>query len=244
MIVQSMPYPATTPTVPGVTVNDGVWTWFSNPRAMVVGGDTIVNAVTAAGRIGVYQPDGTFTDLRGSLFQQDDHAVPSGIVRSGDGKVQMFAAAHNGGSLYTYVSTSANDVSAFGSETVLSTSLSDYSYANPIQLGDGTIFVFFRATASTDLDWYYVKSTDGGSTWASPVKFLSNNGDYHNGPYNHCVKNGASRIDFCCNDNHPVGTATNSVYHFYYDHSSGTFKKTDGTALTLPILPSTDLTKV
>jgi hypothetical protein len=251
MIVQSVPYPNT---VNGIAseLSDGAWTWFNDPRAISVGGTPVVGAISSAGELLVYDADATPTpvDLRGSTFQLDDHANPSFLVRSSDSKIIAFAAAHDGSGFYTYLSANANDPSAFGAETNIDSQLGKdgYSYTNPIQLTGETndpIYVFFRANDGTSDQYWYSKSTDQGATWGTPVQVLENDGDNVNGdypPYVKMVQNGDSRIDFFCTDGHPRDTATNSIYHFYYE--AGAFKKIDGTTLTLPILPSTDLDKI
>lgn len=244
MIIQTIPFPNFAEPTAGV---DGAWSWFTEPRAVSVGGSPAIGAVTSAGRIGVYG-GASFTDLRGALFEVDDHASPSLLVRSSDSKILAFAAAHNGSAIYTYLSTNANDPSAFGAETSIDASLGRdiYSYPNPVQLTDETndpIYLFFRADDSGTRHYYYSTSTDQGSTWAAATKLLSNNGDsVSHPPYVKLVQNGNDRIDFFCTDGHPQHSASNSIYHFYYE--GGNFKKTDGTNLTLPITPATHLTKV
>jgi hypothetical protein len=242
MIIQTIPFPAIAPDSDAV---DGAWSWFSEPRAISIAGSPVIGAVTSAGRIGVYSGT-SFTDLRGSLFQVDDHANPTLLRRSSDNKIIAFAAAHNGAAVYTYLSTNADDVSAFGAETSIDASLglAEYSYPNPVQLTDETndpIYLFFRAVSGGTKHYYYSTSTDQSATWAAATQLLVNNGDNANfPPYVKLVQNGNDRIDFFCTDGHPQYTATNSIYHFYYE--GGNFKDTGGSNLTLPIDPATDLT--
>jgi hypothetical protein len=247
MIVQSMPYPRQ---IGDIELADGVWTWFTDPRAISVNDTPAIGAISSTGDLLVYHADATPTsvDLRGSLFQIDDHANPSLLKRSSDSKILAFASAHAGSAIYTYLSTNANDVSAFGAETSIDASLGlgAYTYTVPIQLTDEAndpIYLFFRAQDAGTAHYYYSVSTDQGATWAAATKLLSNNGaNIVHAPYVKAVQNGNDRIDFFCTDGHPDTNSTNSIYHFYY--AGGNFKKTDGTNLTLPIAPATHLTKV
>jgi hypothetical protein len=235
---------------PAVFSVTGGWTWFNSPRAIGVGDGVVIGAITGAGDLLVYDMQSTSgTDLRGSTFQVDDHANCALLRRSSDNKILAAATPHNGSGLYTYLSSNADDVSAFGAETNLDSSLglSLYSYANLVQLTGETndpIYLFFRADNGASVrQFYYSKSTDQGATWAAATKLLSNNGDSADyPPYVKMVRNGTDRIDFFCTDGHPDNTTTNSIYHFYYE--GGSFKKTDGTTLTLPITPSSNLSKV
>jgi hypothetical protein len=252
MIVQSMPYPAVGSAVDAPTAFSvpGAWIWLPDPRAIAVGDGIVTGAITTAGDLIAYElGDGTPVDLRGSTFQVDDHANPAFLVRSSDNRILAFASAHNGNGLYTYLSTNPNDASAFGSETDIDTDLgrSEYSYPNPIQLTGETndpIYLFFRAKGATaNRHVYYSTSTDQGATWSAATLLIGNNSDSSDhSPYVKIVQNGNDRIDFFCTDGHPQFTATNSIYHFYYQ--GGSFRETDGTPLSLGIAPATDLTKV
>lgn len=229
---------------------EGVWTWFNDPRAIAVDDGIVVGGITTAGDLIAYElGDGTPVDLRGSTFQVDDHANPSFLKRSSDNRVMAFASAHNGTGLYTYLATSSNDAGAFGAETNIDASLglTGYSYTNAYQLTDEAndpIYLFTRARDGSNVaQFYYSTSTDQGATWAAAIKLLSNNGsNTAHSPYVKIVQNGNARLDFFCTDGHPNTTATNSIYHFYYE--GGSFRETDGTALTLPIAPASDLTPI
>jgi hypothetical protein len=236
--------------VADATPGDGIWTWFTDPRAISVAGYPAVGAITSVGDLVVHHVDASpsVVDLRGSLFQVDDHAAPSLLKRSSDNRILAFASAHAGAGLYTYLSTNPDDVTAFGAETNIDASLGRdaYTYTVPIQLTDEAndpIYLFFRAQDAGTAHYYYSVSTDQGATWAAATKLLSNNGaNIVHAPYVKAVQNGNDRIDFFCTDGHPDTNSTNSIYHFYYE--GGNFKKTDGTNLTLPITPATHLSKV
>lgn len=228
----------------------GAWTWFNDPRAIAVDEGIVAGTITTAGDLIAYElGDGTPVDLHGSTLQVDDHANPSFLLRSSDNRILAFASAHNGPSLYTYLSTNPGDAAAFGAETDIDSQLgrSDYSYPNPVQLTGETndpIYLFFRALgASSTRQYYYSTSTDQGATWSAATELFTNNNDsLNNPPYVKVVQNGTDRIDFFLTDGHPEFTATNSIYHCYYQ--GGAFRKTDGTTVTLPINPAVELTQV
>jgi hypothetical protein len=228
----------------------GVWTWFNDQRAISVNGDPVLGAISSAGDLLVYDAANSTTgiDLHGSTFEVDDHDNPAFLKRASDSKILAFASKHSGANFYRYLSTNANDPTAWGAAVDIDSSLAlaGYSYANAYQLTDEAndpIYLFFRADDAGTKHYYYSTSTDSGATFAAATKLLSNNGDSVNfSPYVKIVQNGNARLDFFCTDGHPSSTATNSVYHFYYE--AGGFKKTDGTALVLPITPATHLSKV
>jgi hypothetical protein len=233
---------------PAVFSVDGGWSWFSDPRAIVIGDGLAVGAIRGDGRLLVYDmQSSTGVDLRGSTFDVDDHANPSLLHRSSDGKILVAASAHNGTAIYTYLSTNPDDPTAFGAETNIDAQLGGddgYSYDFLIQLTgevNDPIYLFFRGTSAGTRHFYYSTSTDQGATWAARTRLLDNNGDsVSHAPYVKAVPNGDDRIDFFCTDGHPANTATNSIYHFYYE--GGAFKDTGGSTLTLPIAVATDLT--
>jgi len=187
-------------------------------------------------------------DLFGAELQIDDHAIPSFLRRSSDGRILAFATAHNAPGLRIFVSTNPDDPTSFGSATDLDSQLggTQYTYTNPLELTgevDSPIYLIFRDEISSVKHIYYSKSLDQGTTWATRTRLFANaGGGNDNAPYVKVVHTGPDRFDMFLTDGHPNLTATNSIYHCYYQ--GGSFRKTDGTALTLPITPATDLTKV
>lgn len=229
---------------------EGVWTWFNDPRAISVAGAPAIGVVRNDGRIGVYHatvPTPTITLLRAGVFQVNDHATPSLLKRASDSRILAFASAHHGAAIYTYLSTNPDDVSAFGAETSISggwTGFSGFTYVSPVQLTgltDDPILLFFRAEVSGTRHTYYTISTDSGATFGTPTRLLTNSGASVHPPYVKVAQNGDSRVDVFCTTGHPQFVATNSLYHLYYD---GAWRESDGTALSLPVLPSTDLTAI
>lgn len=232
---------------------DAAWVWFCNPRAIRHVGThdkTYISFNNRAGDVHVCEYNHTTNDwsahttVKAALDPNDDHAPAALLVRLSDSKLMCWYCAHNDSDYYQWISTSAEDASA-GSETNIGSGwgLTEISYAQAWQLGgvtDDPIFLCFRAKDGSVRSWYYTISTDSGATWAAPTIFWTG---ATVAPYILSARLGsqsaATRIDFAATPSHPELTSTNSIYHFYYDGSAGTFHKTDGTALTLPISSST-----
>lgn len=171
----------------------------------------------------------------------DGHASPTLLVRSSDHKILVVQCNHDGSAMNRWVSTNAEDVSAFGAASDINGSLggTDLTYANLFQLSgeSGKIYLFYRDIQSgTTSVLCYSTSTDGGVTWAAQTavaKIAASENIYWA-----INSDGNARIDFAISDGSVAAGDTNaSAYHFYY--TSGAFKKTDGTALTLPFNPNT-----
>jgi hypothetical protein len=230
---------------PTVFSVEGGWSWFSDPRAIVIGDGMIVGAIHGAdGDLVAYGMRSTTPVELFDAFVVDDHGAPTFLRRSSDGKILACASGHDAPGLRVWLSTNPDDPSAFGAATNIDAQVagSEYTYTNPIQLTDETddpIYLFIRSSDGTDRHFYYTKSTDQGANWANQVKVFS----FVSGtvpPYVKVVQNGNARIDFFMTDGHPNEIATNNIYHCYYE--AGDFHETDGTTATLPIVVNTDLT--
>lgn len=231
---------------------DGMWSWFTNPRAVYYNGKTYTGTVDTAGDVSIYQFNHatyrmTTFPLRRAL-QEDDHDHPSILIRDSDKRLITFYCKHNDTTIYQRISTNAENITVWGTEASLNTALgsSIYTYPCPVQLtgeASSPIYLFFRSQSASIPGIYYSKSTDGGVTWSTAVRVFANSTQR---PYFHLVANGTTRIDFVVSDGHPVEVATNSLYHCYYQ--SGNIYKTDGTLVGAidsgPYTPSSSLTKV
>ena len=236
----------------GTYAAPGVWTWFNDPRAIVLGDNVVVGALTMDGAPTAYVfPDSgpqapEFRMLPN--FQIDDHNNPSFLVRSSDSRVLAFFSAHPGG-LRVALSTNPNSVAEFGAPANINTSIGigvpGLSYANAYELtGEvGSPIYLFTRFGNSSATWkqVFTVSTDQGATWATAQDFLTTVNDR---PYLKMAQNGNARIDFLVTDGHPRDFATNSVYHFYYE--GGDYYKSDGTLISasLPFTPADDLTLV
>lgn len=213
----------------------GCWSWFSDPRAVYYNGKTYFGYANAASdAVIVSQADGnaatTFT-LKASLSACDDHVNPSILLRASDHKILAFYSSHDGTDrvIRWRISTNAEDISAWAAEGTMAPDGGTYryTYTNPIQLTGETnspIYLFYRRhnDDTTNAIASYVKSTDGGATFGSPVNFATV-------VYTREIANGTARIDFVAS-NSPQEVADFNIYHFYY--ISGSFYKSDGTQIT------------
>lgn len=121
-----------------------------------------------------------------------------------------------------------------------------YSYVNLYTLPDGTLWRQYRPLTT----WSgqsrrptFVMSRDGGQTWGDPVRFIE---QQTRTPYLVTAQRG-NRIHFVFTDAHPDEWEETSVYHAYYDHADGTFRRSDGTTIcdlsSLPFTPR-DATRI
>lgn len=170
------------------------------------------------------------TVLRSALSAGDSHAQPTLLIRSSDRKIVVAYSAHNGANLYVRISSSAADISAFGAEANIDSSVGGSSYTYPvlIELTDG-IYLFLRtAKTGATATWSYTKSTDGGATWSAKVDVFDEPGTTG---YWMPTKTAADRVDISAVDDSTFGGTGCSVFHMYM-LAGGTFYKSDGTEIT------------
>ena len=156
----------------------------------------------------------------------DSHDAPAILVRP-DGYIVVAYSAHLGGTLYTRVSSAAEDISSFEAEVTIT----GLTYTYPIlvqrlaEVSD-PVYLWYR-TGTTGLRYH--KSSDGGATWAA-----GNAGDpvYADGAsYWKIVSDGQWRIDFVITQGNPSG-ATCPIGHFYADDTG--WHQSDGTDIGDP----------
>jgi hypothetical protein len=221
---------------------NGAWSWFSDPRAIVVDGQIVVGAVAASsGSLVVAKPNRSAVTLKAS-FEVDDHNNPALLRRSSDGKIIAHYSKHStDNNHYQRISTNADDVSTFDAETNLAAAFGGtvYTYSHLVEITDG-MFCFVRCATGGDSEWspHYSISTDGGENWSALTKLFFVAGER---PYFKVIKGAANRIDVAVNDGHPNEVSGNSLYYCYYDGSDNSWHDRAGNVLTLPITPSTDL---
>lgn len=226
------------------------WVWFVRPSALHYVGThdrTWVSYQKNDGAITIAQYDHTNAawsppfNLHApgdstNLFVQEDHGPASILVRASDKRLMTFYAGHAGPDIFMRISSAAEDASAWSSEVNLDAQFggNGYSYPNPIQFADGTIWVIYRATAPNDgspTDWFYSQSSDDGATWSAGTKFWDNSGY----GYLSVAQNGDT-LYFVANPDHPRWLTTNSTYTFKYVKGAG-WQAMDGTSITLPAAP-------
>lgn len=227
----------------------GGWSWFSDPRAITIGDHVLTGG--SSSKLGIVKTTvaGGSADAQAMIFDNkngDDHLVPTWLKRQSDNKILCFLPGPTFDGIFAsdiqiFTSTNANDDSAFGSGVAMSLGRSECAYPCPVQLTgetDSPIYLFLRCKTDPDeRTLHYVKSTDNGATWGTPVRVLTGFR-----PYANIVQNGTTRIDIICGDTNP-NNGNNSTYHFYME--GGAFYKSDGTSLgSPPYTPASHLTRV
>lgn len=174
------------------------------------------------------------------------HLGPAVLVRSSDHKIVIAVSAVT--SVYIAISTNAEDVSAWGTATDISSSLggSTYVFANLFQLSSesGKIYLCYANQVTSPSVAYaccFSTSTDGGSTWAAQTKIYIPNTTSK--PEFAFSSDFNSRIDFLVADGQASADTSASLYHFYY--TGGSYYKSNGAAAggSAPYTPS-NITKV
>lgn len=234
---------ATSPTVPANPPTtepdriDGVWTWFSEPRARVYNGNLYEGYIDRLGTPGVTKLDLT-TNYRREFpldpnLTVNDHSNAVPYIRQ-DGRIIMFYTNHSGteGLLFKK-STNPEDIGSWGSRQEID---SNVGYANPRYLsGNSRLYCHYRKNTQSS---FLIYSDDDGDTWSSPQEIFKNGTER---PYVKSITNGVDRIDFYLTNCHP-NEAVASVYHCMAKLVSGVLRyyKSDGTTelTTFPILPS------
>ena len=232
-------------------VGRGVWTWFNSPQFIDMGNDEL--AVTACDSDTNYEngsdgiiitaldvTDGSTRSVESELLGfnggGDDHNTGA-LLKLSSGTVLSLAAAHPSSGLYLGRATNGDPTTITAWSSIHSqTGTSAHTYCNLFEL-DSKAFQFGR-TGTNPGNWYYTSSADDGVTWATHTDFMNGIGGYS--CYMHFFQRAQTRLDFFVTTGHPRDT-TNSVYHGYYDAANNTFHKTDGTAVSIPAIP-TDFT--
>lgn len=236
-----------------VTLGDGGWCWFGDPRAVTYTGEhtrTYVGWVDREGDITVSSYDhGGGTRSLAVLhvaLERDDHASPSLQVRP-DGRLAVFYSKHNGAALFYRVSTNPEDVSAWGPEQSVPTNAPvapgagswGYTYPNPIRLADeGATYLFWRGANAQPT---FSVQDDGESGWSTAANLVSVPGER---PYTKYDSSGGDTIHVAFTNAHPRETPDVNLYYARY--RGGAIERADGTAvgsIGTPIAP-TDADKV
>jgi len=227
---------------------DGIWTWYTDPRAIFRNGATYFGSISEVGNVRISKyvhATGQKTHFTlAAALEVDDHDNPA-VYFLPDGKIVCNYAKHSTDSTQRYrVSTNAEDISAWGSEQTFSAS-GTTSYSNPVHVADDTSnphWLFYRVIGTGSQ--IAMRKTANHSSWASEALVFDGTGTFR--PYVKLIGNGTDRIDFLITDMHPANGQC-SVYHFYMLWQSGAahWYKSDGTEITasLPFGPS-DVTLV
>lgn len=170
----------------------------------------------------------TFT-LKASLGT-DWHDVPAVAILE-SGKVIAAYCHHSGAAMYVRISTSAEDVSAWGTEVDIDSQIGGSGYTYPTLIVDaaGTVHLFYRTDGAggngEPSTWCEATSDDDGATWSAQtaitaiptvLSYLAMDYDPVTGRYDFAITEGSADADNA------------DLYHFY--RVDGAYFKSDGTA--------------
>lgn len=234
-----------------VIVVDGLWTWFTEPRAVYYNGATYVGWVDSGGGSGISRIDAASLVKTHAVLgtgEVDDHNNIA-IHILPDGKIMGLWTGHGTTEgVKQRISAAADSVASFGAQSIIDSTALATTYCNPHFLSaagtSGRLYNHYRVGQAGSENWAgLIHSDDNGATWSSETQIFA----YVPGkvPYVKSVSNGVDRIDFYVTDDHPDLSAS-SLYHCYAQWVSGalSFFDSAGTPLTLPITISTDCTQI
>ena len=214
--------------------NDGAWTWFNDPRAIVDGNTLVSGWMTLSGHVMVGRTDlstgvTTTADLYGQFFQSDDHDNPA-FLKNPDGSYTAYFAPHGGASVRVrnFTIDATTGAITLGSLTTLNESSqvsgsSGWTYANPYRLSaENKTYLFSRGPNFNPV----VRTRDDSTgNWGIASTLVSNPNQR---PYVKYESNNVDRIGFTFTDAHPRNV-DNNVYYAYL--KNGSYWRADGTKI-------------
>lgn len=221
-----------------VLAEDGAWTWFSDPRALMHDGVLYLGYVRntdARTVLRAFDPrNGSATNLWTSSFaERDDFNVPSLLARP-DGRLVAAYSRHGADPHFYYRishTTNPTNPAAWGPERRSSGSGAGVHYAN--LFADDTRM--FNLVRNESFNPTLFVSTNLGESWAKSQMFLHTEPASAR-PYLKLFSN-SNRVDFIYTEGHPRETKT-SLYHLFY--AEGAVRDTTGTVVkdweSLPLL--------
>lgn len=198
-------------------LDDQGQTWWIRPISARYNGFYYVCGITRAGGYKVSQiseADGSIVDFTLATHEGDDHNSPS-ITRLPDGRLLAMYTRHGLDSLIRYrISTSADDISAWGSEATISAS-TQATYTQVWIDSTDRIHLFYRVT--TD-EWAHRYSDDDAGTWSAEKVWL----DTTNRPYIATVPvPGDPDTLRLAIAGHPLDSADHNIYYAEIDLTTG-----------------------
>lgn len=130
------------------------------------------------------------------------------------------------------MSTNSEDISSFGRRTNIKDPDSlniQYNYPQAKRLGNGDIVLFYRRGSYFNSDEYFKISKDNGLTWKNPTKLI----DFGEDGVYAFVYTRNNQIHIAWNRS-VFNAPPRSVYYMYSPDGGVTWKKRDGTDVTLP----------
>lgn len=251
---------------PLVVLNDnGAWSWFMDPRAIIDHGKLLVGSVRAVGDFRSGRDDPRWGNVELAVhdlasgntqvvvldphFEQDDHDAPA-LLALPDGRYLAVHTRHAVERKVFYQLSEPGDPLHWSSpQTFVSPgkrspafSGDNVTYSNLFLLPSGRVINFYRGFA---YDPNYMFSDDSGRTWKYGGRVLRGRDGY--GPYTKYADDGHGTIHFLATEDHPRNF-DNSLYHAML--RDGEICLSDGTPLgklsdsTDTPITAWDLTKV
>jgi hypothetical protein len=229
--------------------NDGMWTWYGEPKAVYFEGKhkrtyMTWNTRSGAKGIGYYDHDAknTVAMFTPSMpYGGDDHNHPAIIMRP-DVKLLLFCTGHDGTEVTEYITKNPEDITSWDGPYYPAKN-SWFCYPNAVFLKNeadsGRYYLFFRDSLQEP---WFTTSDDWGKTWKNPRYHLFHVSTYPNSAYKPYVKYASNDVDeihmVIERQNREVNSAEKPIYFAKY--KNGSFYRADGRLLrtvgTLPLL--------
>lgn len=194
-----------------VAVQDGIWTWFNDPRAISHQGKFLIGSISSAGIVQITELGGPTRPIA-DLGEIDDHNNPA-LLGLPDGRLAVFYSRHNDplGTRYKV---------GIGPEQVIPAADGPVTYARPF-MTDGYVSVFRRKLGQKK-EHQICQSVDLRD-WAIRPAFMAPG----HRPYVQAHQSDG-RIHFAVTAGHPNEVRT-GIYSFFMEKDR--FYRTDGAAL-------------
>lgn len=222
------------PRTVSVVAENGVWTWFTDERAVVADSVLYVGHVDTAGyaavttrQLGAKRSGHQDTTVRLSQHREvDDHDNPAFLPLDDGRLLAAYSQHHEEPHWYRRVAEGEPGALSWSDEQATTDVGANVTYSNLVQLSEeeGRIFNFFRGL---NFDPTMMTSDDGGNTWSAPRHVLESEGSGTR-PYVKYASDGEERIDVLYTQGHPR-QKRNNVYHLYYQN--GSVYESDGTVI-------------
>ncbi|PTX62981.1 putative BNR repeat neuraminidase [Kordia periserrulae] len=235
---------------------NGVWCWFSDPRAVYFEGKhkrTYAGWIDNYGdvHIGYYDHETQVIDSKVIYdnLEIDDHDNPS-IVIDDDGRLLVFFNTHLQDERPLFFCKSLQPESIQEWSPVEELFLNDeekyrtarilrHTYTNPVRLSnEKAMYLFWRGV---DVKPSFSVSKNNGESWSAGEVLFQPKEEYDlKVPYTKVYSDGISKIHFTFTDGHPAKETNNKLYYMYYEN--GAFFKANGQKIKevsqLPVLAS------
>jgi hypothetical protein len=213
-----------------VSLGDGAWSWFADPRAVHHQGRTYIGWVARDGDVKVsaytHATRARTTALVAPAVDVDDHANPALQVLP-DGRLRVYYSPHARPPMAYRTSLRAGDVTAWEPERTLPANTPGnygFTYPNPVHLArEATTYLFWRGG---DFLPTFSAQPDGMQTWTAPRTLISVPGER---PYVKVASDGEGTIHFAFTNAHPREAGDVNLYYAAY--RDGQLLKADGTRI-------------